>query len=76
MSGEQYAVLAYAVGLGLVAAYSARLWIIHRTLARRERAAPEAPAETQAPRLGSLKVQAPVRVDVRTGEPAPTSAHV
>jgi hypothetical protein len=79
MSGEQYALLAYVVGVGLVAAYSARLWVMHRGLRREERreaAGVLAPGDSPVG-LGSLRVESPVRVDVRrAGEAAGRSAHV
>jgi hypothetical protein len=78
MSGEQYAVLAYVVGVGLVAAYSARLLVMHRGLRREERRTAGELAPRDAPvGLGSLRVESPVRVDVRrAGEAAGRSAHV
>ena len=35
MSGTQYVVLAYAVGLALLVGYSARLWLMSRRLRTR-----------------------------------------
>ncbi len=51
MSGEMYAILAYAVGLGLVIAYSLRLCIQNCLLHRREaRAGAQAAAGAEPPR--------------------------
>lgn len=37
MTPARYAIVAYVVGLGLMALYAARLWLLHRALGRRER---------------------------------------
>ncbi|HWP41218.1 MAG TPA: hypothetical protein VNL70_09850, partial [Tepidisphaeraceae bacterium] len=39
MNGPNYVILAYAIGLGLLWGYAARLWWQTRSLARRQRAA-------------------------------------
>lgn len=63
MSGEQYAILAYVVGLGLFAAYSLRIWVHHRTLLRASQRTPApAPPAIKPPGLGALRVQKPVEV--------------
>ncbi|WP_428938354.1 hypothetical protein [Fontivita pretiosa] len=37
MSGQNYVILAYAIGLGLLWGYAAKLWWETRSLARRQR---------------------------------------
>ncbi len=37
MNAAGYAILAYALGLGLMAGYGVRLWVLARAVARREK---------------------------------------
>lgn len=37
MTGAQYAVVAFVVGLGLMLGYAMVLWLAHRNMARRRR---------------------------------------
>jgi hypothetical protein len=58
MTGETYAILAYAVGLGLMIAYSARLLASRCSLHRREGLA----AARKAPALTPPRTEPPVIV--------------
>ncbi len=47
MTPDWYAILAYAVGLGLMAAYALGMFVVHQSLARREDQADRAASCTQ-----------------------------